>query len=99
MEHRVHGPGMDAMLHVAGGAAGDMEHRVHAGAVDAMLHVAGGTAVPRPALAVTILSGAIGQVRRSGSLKVKVGDTGSNADGVVLTATVNGVTIAKRRGI
>jgi plastocyanin len=72
---------------------------VHGSGMSATLHVGPGAAVPRPRLSLSILSSAIAKVRSSGKLQVKLADAGSNADGVVVKATLGRVTIARESGI
>jgi plastocyanin len=72
---------------------------VHGPSMSATLQVVGGTPVARPKLSLKLSSGKLAKVRRSGKLKATVGDTGSKASGVVVTASMGSHKLAKKGGI
>jgi plastocyanin len=72
---------------------------IHGPIMSATLHVGGGTPVSRPALKLAITSTKLAAVQSSGKLKAKVSDTGSDASGVALTATLGKKTLATAKGL
>lgn len=77
----------------------DFHCAVHGSVMSSTLHVEGGTPVARPSLTLLITSGKLARVRKSGKLKTRVSDEGSDASGVALTAKRGRKTISTRRGI
>jgi hypothetical protein len=67
--------------------------------MSANLRVGPGNPVPRPRLDLTIPNQGLGAVRRTGKLRVKLADQGSNASGARLEAFVGRVKIATKRGV
>jgi hypothetical protein len=61
---------------------------VHGPVMSAALHVAGGAPLARPRLGLAIASVKLDAARRTGKLRVRVSDRGSDARGVRLSATI-----------
>jgi plastocyanin len=72
---------------------------IHGPSMSATLHVDGGTPVARPAMTLAITSTKLAAVQSSGKLKAKLSDTGSDASGVALTASLGKKTLATARGV
>jgi plastocyanin len=72
---------------------------IHGPIMSATLHVGPGTPTARPQVTLAVTNGKLAAVQKSGALKVRIADSGSDASGVALTAKLGSKTLATKRGI